>query len=313
MDERTVIDIGEIVAVDGEPVAVSNSGVGPIRANMDVGEIDLIHCDEIGQDLHDAVFSVLSRAGSFKVKFDHTAFNVIGQNAVLRSPPLDILAFKWSVKAPDDLKPCTKIKIPSISKGLVWLRDNYVLRLGDGRELRTLAGGDRATPWVDADGQAIAEPDWARTLEVFRLLYGYRNWSMLHSYGKDDDFFGYDEFSLTKLVMDAYARKLPKVLMSGDDVDSSPDCKVIRTAAKTINHHIDKRDFRPNPAKMKAFFEEYGSSGIRSFGSDYLSALGKSVEEIYGSKENGYQTCVSVPHKYSPVSYPGTGVISEPQ
>lgn len=298
--------------IDGEPVAKDNPVGASVRVNMDVGEVHLISCKEIGCHLRDTVFHVCSRGGSFNVKFDYTAFNVIGQDVVLRSPALDILAFKWFMKEPDDLKPREEVKVPSISKGLVWMRDNYAFRLGGGQELQSLAGVGHATPWVDTYGQAIAEPDWARTLEAFRLLYGYCNWSKSYAYGKEEGSFGYDEFSLTKLVMDAYARKLPKSLISGDEVDGSPDYKVIRAAAKTINRHIWKGDDTPNPVKMKAFFEEFGSPWIESFGSDYLEALRKSVEEIHRSKENGYRLSVSVPHKYSPVSYPGTGVISEP-
>jgi len=89
---------------------------------------------------------------------------------------------------------------------MLWLHDKTLMPLAVGRALRILSGDEKVC-WINHDGEIVKEPTWFRPSFAVWLLYALQNWIR---HAPSYTFFAnhINEFSMTKIVMDAYARDL---------------------------------------------------------------------------------------------------------
>jgi len=89
---------------------------------------------------------------------------------------------------------------------MAWLHNEASLRLGAGRELRVLSG-EIKIQWINDKCEVVEEPTWFRPTYAVWLQCAYQNWIR-----NDPDYTSREshinEFTMTKIVMDAYARDL---------------------------------------------------------------------------------------------------------
>lgn len=294
---------------------------GNVTAFMDAGETYGLVCVEPATADRSAVIEARGSKGTVKFTFKYgreghdVRCRVVGKNAVLRSPSLEFLHLELNEDQAKCLRKGDVIKVPSTMNGLVWIRDNYKCPLGNGREIRSLAGfaSELAHRWIDVNGAVISEPAWTHTLLAFKLLYGYQNWTRQNGGGCR----GYDEFTLVKLVLDAYAKILTEenaLDFEGGFEDLELACDTIRHAAKSINRHVKKGDFKPNQEKIYEFDRLVSVDQLRrlSAKSDFATELLRCAEQVNHSRANGFREMVDVVREYSPLRYPNTRVRIEP-
>lgn len=306
---------------------------GNVLAFMDAGETYSLTCVEAATPDKGAVIEARGSKGTVKFMLedsfdDHDLgrirCRVVGMNAVLRSPSLEFIFLTLNRESAKELSSGDSIKVPSVTKGFEWIREHYDCCLGNGRGVIRLAGivelGGGPGVWVDAGGKIASEPDWVRVCLAYKLFYGFMNHARRNPCGR-----GYDEFSLLKLVLDAYGRILTpesaftcKYPMAEDFFFGlNDDCEAIRDLAKSINRHIRSGDFTPNPKKVERYDTNISQDWLEQLNVwakkyDFVAAMVECVEQINHSRQNGFRESVDVVRSYSPLRYPNTRVVIEP-
>lgn len=297
---------------------------GPVVAFMDAGEASALVCVESATAANSAVIEARCRRGDvrFIVEFggekQDVRCRVIGMNAFLRSPSLEFLHLELDEGRAKALRRGESIRVPSTNEGLEWLKSNYVHRLGSDGVVWTLSRGREFGQWIDFEGRAIHEPAWFRMAMTIKWFYGLQNWA------KEEAKLGvarhcFDEASLLRLVLDAYAKTLPRRMAEDEFEDLESACEVLRDVSEEINQHIKLGDFTPNPETVKKFIEIFGDGGTlplddldeREDLTDYEEELLYCAEQVMRSKSTGYRNGVPVPRKYSAFRYPKTCVAIE--
>lgn len=306
---------------------------GPVAAFMDAGETYELVCVEPATADHSSVIEARGSKGTVRFMIEDSSgayglgrvrCSVVGMNAVLRSPSLEFLFLTLDRETCKELKPGDAVRVPSVMEGLAWVRENYDCSLGDGRDVWKLAGAKewcgKPDVWVDTSGRIVAEPDWVRICLAYKLLYGFMNHARRSPCER-----GYDEFSLIKLVLDAYGRILTpesaftcKYPITEDFfVGLIEDCEIIRALAKSVNRHIRSGDFTPNAKKVERFDANIPQSWLDQLKVwakkyDFVAAMVECAEQINHSRKNGFRERIDVVRSYSPLRYPNTRVPIEP-
>ena len=306
---------------------------GNVLAFMDAGETYSLTCVEAATADHSSVIEARGSKGTVRFMIEDSSgayglgrvrCSVVGMNAVLRSPSLEFLFLTLDRETCKELKPGDAVRVPSVMEGLAWVRENYDCSLGDGRDVWKLAGAKewcgRPDVWVDMSGKIVDEPDWVRICLAYKLLYGFMNHARRSPCER-----GYDEFSLLKLVLDAYGRILtPESAFTCEYpipedffVVLNDDCEAIRDLAKSINRHIQRGDFTPNPKKLERYDASIPQDWLKQLRVwakkyDFVAAMVECVEQIDHSRKNGFREHIDVVRSYSPLRYPNTRVPIEP-
>lgn len=306
---------------------------GNVLAFMDAGETYSLTCVEAATADHSLVIEARGSKGTVRFMIEDSSgayglgrvrCSVVGMNAVLRSPSLEFLFLTLDRETCKELKPGDAVRVPSVMEGLAWVRENYDCSLGDGQDVWKLAGAKewcgRPDVWVDMSGKIVDEPDWVRICLAYKLLYGFMNHARRSPCER-----GYDEFSLLKLVLDAYGRILtPESAFTCEYpipedffVVLNDDCEAIRDLAKSINRHIQRGDFTPNPKKLERYDASIPQDWLKQLRVwakkyDFVAAMVECVEQIDHSRKNGFREHIDVVRSYSPLRYPNTRVPIEP-
>ena len=82
-----------------------------------------------------------------------------------------------------------------------------------------------------------------------------------------------------------------------DDHDFMMDWyEVTATAARTVNNHVDLRDYRPNTGKVDKFLDFYNANCQQMeklcARYEYARHLWQRKEQIFGSRANGWKSVV---------------------
>jgi len=85
---------------------------------------------------------------------------------------------------------------------------------------------------------------------------------------------------------------------------------VMNEAARSINAHIDRKDYKPNQAKLEAYVQKLDLDYLHGLAkrSDYAKELEDRALMIKKSAEKGYQTSVEWIRAYRPSLFPRTSV-----
>ena len=279
---------------------------------VDIGEILRIACVKRAKNFCDNVYELETKTGK-----------VLTKNGLLshQQPEVDVVLPCGVVAQVFDERICalnysfnqcsfSQVAGASIKKGdclplmdsdsaWTWIRNNCEYNLIDvsfhWMRLRR--------KWITIDGCPTDEPSWfvpklAMVTVLSSLHYIDIGHAGLHEYEHMQHWLN----DIVTLSQDWYLtiEEFDRLTCAG---------KAISVAAKTINHHVDKGDFRPNQDKIREFEKiDFGFIVDSSRKSDFAMHLKESYESVLRSKRGGYRQRVEMVYAYHPGRFRNTYV-----